>query len=1739
MKSIATQLHRVSLWRAVVGVLILTLASASLVLGGLVRAQDDPIEFAENDEGPVATYTAVDPEGAAIVSWTLDGDDAGDFKIEDGVLSFKKSPDYETPKGGGQDEDGTDNIYMVTVQATDATKRIGEKEVTVEVTNVEEDGSMRLSAVQPQAGTSFYVIDEDGDTAGTQIKDEDGVTSSIKWQWSRSRSKTSGFSDIDKATNLFYTPKDTDSGYYLRVTASYTDREGPDKSAQATSSYPVQVVPSNNAAPKFADDQDPDAEGAQEAAARTIAENTPKGMDIGSPIEASDLNPGKLTYTLEDSGDAEMFDIDRETGQLKTKGELDADASGGDSHTVTVRATDPSGNPQAAVGDRVEADSDIVVVNITVEDLAEDPQISEETIADFLENGDIATALATFTADFEGTATISRWSLTGPDAGKFEISATGGALTFEDQPDYEKPGDADGDNVYEVTVRATDSDSRTGTRDVTVEVTNFDEPGTVTLSPTQHRVGVPITATLKDNDGGVYGEVWQWSIGDGAASTAAGDISGANSDTYTPKAGDIGGTLTATVTYRDAAGGDVDDTAMDEGDAAVLRDTRNRAPVFKAKDEVITMAERSVAENVTGVAEDDAAGATDDAADNVGDPIVAEDPNIATGAESDSLAFSLSGPDASKFRFRAPPASETGAMRSVQIEVKDKAKFDFETKDTYMVTLTARDDYGETAELALTINITDVNDAPDVTGLGEVEYPENGDTAVATYTAVDPDGSEIVSWSLMGTDSAIFKIEDGVLSFKKSPDYEDSKDVVGVDPSTAVAGDNIYEVTVEATDATKRIGTEDVTVAVTNVEEGGSMRLSAVQPQAGTSFYVIDEDGDTAGTQIKDEDGVTSSIKWQWSKSRSKTTGFADIDKATNAAYTPKDTDNRYYLRVTASYTDREGPDKSAQATSSYPVQMVPSNNAAPKFADDQDPDAEGAQEAAARTIAENTPKGMDIGSPIEASDLNPGKLTYTLEDSGDAEMFDIDRETGQLKTKGELDADASGGDSHTVTVRATDPSGNPQAAVGDRVEADSDIVVVNITVEDLAEDPQISEETIADFLENGDIATALATFTADFEGTATISRWSLTGPDAGKFEISATGGALTFEDQPDYEKPGDADGDNVYEVTVRATDSDSRTGTRDVTVEVTNFDEPGTVTLSPTQHRVGVPITATLKDNDGGVYGEVWQWSIGDGAASTAAGDISGANSDTYTPKAGDIDGTLTATVTYRDAAGGDVDDTAMDEGDAAVLRDTRNRAPVFKAKDKVITQAERSVAENVTGVAEDDAAGATDDAADNVGDPIVAEDPNIATGAENDSLAFSLSGSDASKFLVRQHDGTEEGATRSVQIEVKTGTKFDYETKDTYMVTLTATDDYGESADLELTINITDVNEAPEIMAGGLAISGGRSVEVEEGTTAVATYTAAGPNAAMAMWSLSGYDAEGFTIAGGELAFMSAPDFENPADMGGDNVYQVTVEADDGTYMDTHEVTVMVTNVGELGTLSGPASEDYMENGTSMVATYSTDGPVEATLTLDGDDAGEFSISGGMLSFSSPPDYEAAADADMDNTYMVTVKADAGGEMATQAVTVTVANVDEAPDVTGDATAEYDENATSTVATYTAVDPEGAEMIVWSLGGDDAALFSIEGGMLTFVSAPDYETPADMGTDNVYQVTVEAGDGTYTGTQDVTVTVANVEEDPLLAEYDPNGDGTIEKADMRRAVANFFGPTPTLSPADMRRLVGIYFAP
>ena len=98
------------------------------------------------------------------------------------------------------------------------------------------------------------------------------------------------------------------------------------------------------------------------------------------------------------------------------------------------------------------------------------------------------------------------------------------------------------------------------------------------------------------------------------------------------------------------------------------------------------------------------------------------------------------------------------------------------------------------------------------------------------------------------------------------------------------------------------------------------------------------------------------------------------------------------------------------------------------------------------------------------------------------------------------------------------------------------------------------------------------------------------------------------------------------------------------------------------------------------------------------------------------------------------------------------------------------------------------------------------------------------------------------------------------------------------------------------------------------------------------------------------------------------------------------------------------------------------------------------------------------------------------TKAVAITVTNVNEAPTITSAATASFAENATGTVYTAAATDPDAGATLTYSISGADAALFNINAttGAVTFKSSPNYEAPGDAGGNNVYDVNVTASDGT-----------------------------------------------------------------
>ena len=91
--------------------------------------------------------------------------------------------------------------------------------------------------------------------------------------------------------------------------------------------------------------------------------------------------------------------------------------------------------------------------------------------------------------------------------------------------------------------------------------------------------------------------------------------------------------------------------------------------------------------------------------------------------------------------------------------------------------------------------------------------------------------------------------------------------------------------------------------------------------------------------------------------------------------------------------------------------------------------------------------------------------------------------------------------------------------------------------------------------------------------------------------------------------------------------------------------------------------------------------------------------------------------------------------------------------------------------------------------------------------------------------------------------------------------------------------------------------------------------------------------------------------------------------------------------------------------------------------------------------------------------------------------------------------ENSTA-VTTVTATDADlPAQTLTYSIsGGADAARFTINAGsgVLTFIAAPNYEAPGDVGANNVYDLSVQVSDGMLTDSQAVSVTVTNVNDAP-----------------------------------------------
>ncbi len=702
------------------------------------------------------------------------------------------------------------------------------------------------------------------------------------------------------------------------------------------------------------------------------------------------------------------------------------------------------------------------------------------------------------------------YSLSGTDASSFDIDSSTGQLIVKAPLDYETQ------SVYEVTVRVSDNNNASDGVDVTITISDVDEAGTVSVSLERPEVGTALVVSLSDPDGLVSNISWHWATSlDGFDWI---DISGANSDSYTPVADDVGFYLRATVSYTDRYG------PGKSAHAVMERQTAQRGPSFEG-DVTLTVAENTPPGALVGEA------------------------LTATNPDGDILTYALSGPDASLFVLDG----STG-----QIVVGSGTLVDYESgpaRYTVIVTVhDGRDAYGNadaTIDDSIEVEIEVANVDESGTVSVSPREPEVGTALTASLS--DPDGSlSDISWhwarssdganwqDIAGAASDVYtpvadevgvylrataSYTDGQGSGKsahavsggqtaqRDPSFEGDVTLLTVAENTppgALVGEALaatdvdgdiltyalsgpdasffvldgatgqivvgsgtlvdyesgparYTVIVTVHDGRDAYGNADATIddsieveiEVANVDEAGTVTVFPEQPEVGTVM----------AASLSDPDGSLSDISWQWARS-SDSSDWSNITGAASDVYTPVADEVGVYLRATASYTDGQGSGKSAHAVSGGQTAQR-----APSFEGD----------VTLLTVAEDAPPGALVGEALAATDVDGDILTYTL--SGpDASFFVLDGATGQIVVgSGTLVDYESGPARYTVIVSVhdgRDAYGNADAMIDDSIEVEIEVANVD----------EAGEVTVSP--EQPEVGTALTTSLSDPDGSVSDISW-------------------------------------------------------------------------------------------------------------------------------------------------------------------------------------------------------------------------------------------------------------------------------------------------------------------------------------------------------------------------------------------------------------------------------------------------------------------------------------------------------------------------------------------------------------------------------------------------------------------------------------------------------------------------
>ncbi len=1010
--------------------------------------------------------------------------------------------------------------------------------------------------------------------------------------------------------------------------------------------------------------------------------------------------------------------------------------------------------------------------------------------------------------------------------------------------------------------------------------------------------------------------------------------------------------------------------------------------------------------------------------------------------------------------------------------------------------------------------------APSITTGAEHSVAE-GQVFVSDLTV-----SGATSLSLSGNDAGKFNIVNGKLVFLQAQDYEGTQ--------------KIFSVTVEARDAAGNLTTKAMTVNLTNVvpeitsaatwtlpeNETGVTVATLVAQDPGTASatlnYAITGGADSSLFKIEGDKLIYTGVPLDFEKPGQQKTFTVQVTASDGTGNSVPQTitidlgnvnDNAPVIDMSASYDVAENqvvvatlaakdPDDTASVISQKTYSVVGGADGALFTVNENGqlvfinaPDYEGAQKSfvvvvrvsdgvysTTKTLTVNLTDANDAPTAIALSASTVvendkgaviGTLSTTDQDQGDTHTYTVDDErfeivNGQLKLKAgqwiNYETDP------TVTVEVTSSDGR-----GGQFKQSFTIDVTDVN--DVA--PVITSGatwTLAEGQNNVDLVTLTGT---DADTHSSLLTYKITGgADAALFEIQNgklvyVGGALDY----------DAEGQNkALKVEVTAYDDVNNESTPQlITVNLQDLNDSapeitsgGTGTLLENQNN---HVVATLTSHDKDQTGETVTYTITGGADAglfkiedNKLVYIGGPLDFEYA----DQQKSFTVTVVASDGV-----NTGAAQEITVSLKDVNDNAPEIDMADSY------EAAENQTVVT-----------------TLVAKDADTADAAVK---TFEVSGGvDGHLFTVNEkgelvfiNAPDYEGNQKSFVVEVKL-------TDGNYVVKKT------------LTVNLTDVNEAPTVVTLGNQVT--QTAENGEAMK-VADITVTDDALGTETLTLTGADAAFFELRGTELWFKGGANFEAKSSYA---VAVVAADDDEAGSATSETFTLTITNVNDAPTAVSLTNLTVVENAAGAIIGQlsTTDQDVLDTFTYTvSDDRFEVDALGNLKLRSN-----IHLDTEKEPTVTLTVTSkDPGGLTASQSFTINVLDQNDNAPVLTTATVDLKENVNGLndvtgvfIANLLAADPDtvGGPVQFALLQSADSSLFRIEEGKLYYVGAPiDFEK-ADR---TEFSIKVSVTDGAYTTTGTITVNLKDVNDNaPLLeteASYDVDENQTFV-ADLRAAV-------------------------